>query len=243
MTTPTEDDTSGSSEDASAENAFAEDAFAEDAFDRSASDRGTSSERAPGPSGPRGTKNPAGQNRPARAERSVAPEEWRRLRAPFSRDAYVVESRATGRSAANLPLEAYSEEGDKNDDTNKSVVDLRLRPEAIRDRLDLAVGPGRYAYRFESGIEAGGTFSMLCYLRVGPATRTGVGTGSSPQTAGHVALASAASAFGMGTSGKIAGPIVAKRESRYELPTPVLEALERQEEPSPWTPEGWTQEG
>ncbi|WP_263784475.1 hypothetical protein [Salinibacter grassmerensis] len=181
------------------------------------------------------------------AERQVTPEEWRRLRAPFSRKAYVVGSRATGRTAANLPLEAFSSEsrrsqpGDEQEessqDLNQAVVDLRLRPEAIRDRLDLVLCPGRYGYRLEPGPEASGTFSMRCHLRVGPGRRTGIGTASSPRVAGQVALASAAEAFGMGASGKIAGPLVADRKSWHRLPDPVLERLEQREEPSPWTPD------
>ena len=50
-----------------------------------------------------------GRGSPA-ARRRVTPEEWRRLRAPFFREAYVVGSRATGHPAANLSLKAYSEE-------------------------------------------------------------------------------------------------------------------------------------
>ena len=209
----------------------------------------------------------AGRGSPA-ARRRVTPEEWRRLRAPFSREAYVVGSRATGRPAANLPLKAYSEEGhpdgtqsdrshpekphsdrshsnksqsgDEREssgrDLNQAVVDLWLRPEAIRDRLDLVLSPGRYGYRLEPGPKAGGTFSMRCHLQVGPGRRTGIGTASSPRTAGEVALAGAAEAFGIGASGKITGPLVADRESWHRLPGPVLERLERREEPSAWTP-------
>lgn len=182
------------------------------------------------------------------AEREVTSREWRRLRAPFSREAYVVGSRATGRTAANLPLGAYSEEsqpnesqsgsggGSPNETRNQAVVDLWLRAEAIRDRLDLVLGPGRYGYRLEAGPEAGGTFSMRCHLRIGPGRRTGIGTGRSLQQAGKVALASAAEAFGMGASGKIAGPLVADSESWHQLPGPVLERLERREELSSWAP-------
>lgn len=178
-------------------------------------------------------------------------EEWHRLRAPFSRDAYIVDTRATGRAAANLPLKAYSEDSGSGGSTsggsgseeessgqnvNQSVVDLRLRPEAIRDRLDLVLGPGRYGYRLEPGPEAGGTFSMRCHLRVGFGRRTGIGTASSPRMAGRVALASAAEAFGMGATGKLSGPIMAGHESRRQLPGPVLDRLERREDPSAWTP-------
>jgi hypothetical protein len=194
----------------------------------------------------------------------VTSEEWHRLRAPFSRDAYIVDTRATGRAAANLPLKAYSEgsersqsggsksgesksgesksggsrSGDEGSDqnVNQSVVDLRLRPEAIRDRLDLVLGPGRYGYRLEPGPEAGGTFSMRCHLRVGFGRRTGIGTASSPRMAGRVALASAAEAFGMGATGKLSGPIIAGHESRRQLPGPVLDRLEQREDPSAWTP-------
>lgn len=193
----------------------------------------------PSPSGP---ENTGRSGRPSNAGDPegppITPEEWRRLRVPFSRDAYVVESRATGRSTASLPLAAHAK-GDPNDaPTNTSVVDLRLRPEAIRDRLDLVLSPGRYTYRYEPGPNAGGTFSMLCHLRVGRAERTGVGTGTSLQMAGQVALSDAASAFGMGAVGKIAGPVLAERESRFQLPESVLQALETQQKPAPHTPNG-----
>ena len=157
-------------------------------------------------------------------------------------------SRATGRPAANLPLKAYSEEahpdrsqsGDERESSgrnlNQAVVDLWLRPEAIRGRLDLVLGPGRYGYRLEPGPKAGGTFSMRCRLRVGSGRRTGMGTASSPRTAGEVALAGAAEAFGMGASEKITGPLVADRESWHWLPGPVLERLTRREEPSAQAP-------
>lgn len=193
---------------------------------------GPPSGRTPNPGEAQGSGSPSEPGGPGS---TVTPAEWRRLRAPFSAQAYVVETRATGRTAANLPLEAYAEE---EGGPNRSVVDLRLRQTAILDRLDLVLGPGRYAYRFEPGQEAGGTFAMLCHLRVGPARRTGVGTGSSPKTAAQAALADAALAFGVGASGRGAGPVVAERESQTELPTPVLKALEQRQEPAPWTPEG-----
>ncbi len=54
----------------------------------------------PSPSSP---ENTGRSGRPSDADDPagppITPEEWRRLRVPFSRDAYVVESRATGRSS------------------------------------------------------------------------------------------------------------------------------------------------
>ena len=254
MNTPTENDPD--STNANEAEASEADASGADARDTDAHEGG-GSERASGAGRPEVSRRPGGPpGGPPRgpARRPVTSEEWHRLRAPFSRDAYIVDTRATGRAAANLPLKAYSEDsgGSKSGESksggsgpkgessgqnvNQSVVDLRLRPEAIRDRLDLVLGPGRYGYRLEPGPEAGGTFSMRCHLRVGFGRRTGIGTASSPRMAGRVALASAAEAFGMGASGKLSGPIIAGHESRRQLPGPVLDRLERREDPSSWTP-------
>lgn len=248
MNTPTENDTENDPDSTNANEANAHEADTDEADET----EGGGSKRASGAGRPevaRGPGGPPGGPLGGAARRPVASEEWHRLRAPFSRDAYIVDTRATGRAAANLPLKAYSEgsggstsggsgSGDEGSDqnVNQSVVDLRLRPEAIRDRLDLVLRPGRYGYRLEPGPEAGGTFSMRCHLRVGFGRRTGIGTASSPRMAGRVALASAAEAFGMGASGKLSGPIMAGHESRRQLPGPVLDRLERREDPSAWTP-------
>jgi hypothetical protein len=117
------------------------------------------------------------------------------------------------------------------------VIDLRLPAEVIRDRLDWVLGPGRYSYRFEPGPQAGGRRSVFCHLRIGGAARTGTGTYSKLWTAQRIALADAAVAFGIGASGRAAGPVAAEKERRTVVPDPVLEALEEQARPSPWTPE------
>ena len=173
--------------------------------------------------------------RPDGSEATLTPEAWDRLRAPFSRHAYIVKSRATGRGESNLPVDSRPGNG-KEDGSNRTVVDLRLRPEAIRDRLDRVLSPDRYSYRFEPGPETGGKFAMFCHLRVGPATRTGIGTDTGSRKAGRVALAEAALAFGIGASGQISGPVLAGHHSRYELSEPVLEALEQEQKPARWTP-------
>lgn len=181
-------------------------------------------------------KSATGQGEtPAGADAPLTSEEWERLRAPFSRHAYVVESRATGRVEANLPVDARPAGGEVSD-SNKSVVNLRLRKRAIRDRLDRVLGPGRYSYCFEPGPETGGTFLLFCDLRIGSATRTGVGSGSALRKAVRVALAEAAIGFGIGASGPVAGPILSDRESQHKLPRSILDALEQREEPSRWAP-------
>jgi hypothetical protein len=117
------------------------------------------------------------------------------------------------------------------------VADLRLGAEAIRDRLDLVLGPERYSSRLEPVPDEGAKRSVLCHLQIGIANRTGIGTGFSYRSAQKVALANAALAFGIGKSGKTAGPIVAGRGHRFDVPASILEALETEEDPSLWTPE------
>ncbi|MFB6232157.1 MAG: hypothetical protein ABEL04_13485 [Salinibacter sp.] len=180
---------------------------------------------------------PAGPDGPPPAEKSpesekpLTAEEWARLRAPFSWNAYIVDHRAIGHAPRHLGGRA------EGDDRHPAVVDLRLRPEAIRDRLDRVLGPERWSYRLEVGPQAGGHYSLLCHLQVGPARRTGPGAGSTMRTARRIALAGAALAFGIGASGRSAGPIEAEIELRNEVPDRVLEALEQETEPSRWTPD------
>ena len=95
-----------------------------------------------------------------------------------------------------------------------------LQPEAIRGRLDLVLGPGRYGCRLKPGPKVGGTFSMRCHLQVGPGRRTGIETASSPRTDGEVALAGAAEAFEMGAFGKItAGELMSAKAGQQERAT------------------------
>lgn len=160
-------------------------------------------------------------------------EEWARLRAPFSRHAYVVESRATGRTVAAL----FPEESTQEKATKLAIVDLYLQTEAVHSRLDRVLGPERYTYRLESGPASRGSHPVLCHLQIDDVSRTGIGTGSTLRAARQVALANAASAFGIGASGRKAGPIVVERESWYDAPEFILQALEQQEEASsPWRP-------
>jgi hypothetical protein len=179
---------------------------------------------------------------------AITDEEWDRLRAPFSRCAYVVSTRAIGRTERALPggrdarkedtrPEAPQEEGSQIDSSSRVVADLRLRARAIRDRLDLVVGPQRYSFRLEAAPDEGAERSVFCHLQIGAARRTGIGTGSSYQSARKLAIANAALAFGIGKSGKTAGPIIAGRESRYDVPSSILEALETGDDPSLWAPE------
>lgn len=159
----------------------------------------------------------------------VTDEEWDRLRAPFSRHAYVVHSRAAGRVEANLPVGA-DEESSQADSLNQVVADLRLDILAIRDRLDLVLGPQRYSFRLEAVPDGGAERSVFCHLQIGAASRTGIGTGSGYQSARKLAIANAALAFGIGRSDRISGPIVAARESHYDVPSSVLKALETEED-------------
>lgn len=161
----------------------------------------------------------------------VSADEWDQLRAPFSREAYIVDSRAVGYAPEHLPGESAE------DPLHPSVIDLRLRPEAVRDRLDLVVGPDRWSHRFEPGRrDGGGNQSVFCHLRIGSASRSGIGTSPSLRVAHRAALASAAEAFGIGASGLATGPMAAEKEVRHEVPDPVLEALEKRADPSRWAP-------
>lgn len=170
---------------------------------------------------------PTAEDPPA-AEDSVTAEEWRRLRSPFSRDAYLVDSRAVGRSPECLA----GEEG-----RHPAIVDLHLRPRAVRGRLDCVLGPGRYSYRFEPGPQEGGQCSIFCHLRIEGAARTGIGAESSLKAARRTALPGAAAAFGIGASGRAAGPVTTKKEIRNHVPGAILDSLEQGEEPALWAPE------
>lgn len=162
-------------------------------------------------------------------ERPLTADEWELLRASFDRSAYVIDSRAVGRTPAVLAGET---------DIARAVVDTRLRAEVVRDRLDWVIGPERHSYRLEPGPQKGGKHLLFCHLQVGDATRTGIGTGSRLQGARRSALAEAAAAFGIGASGQIAGPVAAEKERRNYVPDSVLDALEQQEGPSFWAPGG-----
>lgn len=165
-------------------------------------------------------------------------EEWQRLRAPFSRNAYIVKPRASGRTETALPVEGRDrEEGSYADTTKRAVADLQVRARAIRDRLDLVLGPHRYSYRLEPVPGESAEQSVFCHLQIGPASRTGIGTDSSHRSAQKDALADAALAFGIGASGQVAGPVITGQKSHYEVPSSVLDALETQNSPSFWAPE------
>jgi len=181
--------------------------------------------------------NAPGENLPD-PDAPITKDEWSRLRAPFSRRAYVVEKRAAGRVEAHLPVEEGTrEENSQADRLNQAVVDLRLSPEAIRERLDLVIGPHRYSYRMEPAPDDGADRIVICHLHIGAASRSGTGVDSSYRTARRIALASAAVGFGIGRSGKTTGPIMVGREGRFDLPSSVLEALETRVAPSLWAPE------
>lgn len=185
---------------------------------------------APGGPGSAGGGDPGGP---------VTSEEWSRLRAPFSQEAYVTVGRATGRTAENLA---------GRDNSEQAVVDLHPRPRAIRDRLDLVLGPGRYSYRMEAGPEgasagySSGPCSMFCHLRIGGVARTGSGTGSRLGVAGAVALARAAAAFGIGASGQVTGPVVVQQNAPTRGPIQIREILEQRDEPSLWAPKETSEE-
>lgn len=160
-------------------------------------------------------------------ESPLTAQEWKLLRAPFSRHAYVVDSRAAGRKPEHFAGE---------DDLYTTVIDLHLRAEAIRGRLDWVIGPGRYSYRCEPGPQEGGQRSVFCHFQLGDATRTGTGTGSSLKTARRIALAEAAAAFGIGASGRIAGPVTAERKMWNQVPDSILDTLEDRSGPEFWGP-------
>lgn len=160
-------------------------------------------------------------------ESPLTAKEWKLLRAPFSRHAYVVDTRAAGRAPEHLAGE---------DGPYPTVVDLRLRAEAVRGRLDWVTGPGRYSYRFEPGPQDGGHQAVFCHLQIGDATRTGTGKRSSLTKARRTALASAAAAFGIGASGRTVGPVTAEREMWNQVPDSILDTLEDRDEPEFWGP-------
>jgi len=185
-----------------------------------------------------GRENSSGGSTETAPTTQVTEEEWNRLRAPFSQNAYIVNSRAVGNTESNLPVEGEAQEEAAQIGRSREVIaDLQVHPLAIRDRLDLVLGPERYSYRFESVPAESAERSVFCHLKIGTASRTGVGTDSSYRNAQKDALADAALAFGIGRSGKVAGPVVVGRESRYEVPTSILNALETGNEPSLWAPE------
>lgn len=168
----------------------------------------------------------------------VTREEWERLRAPFSRSAYMIKPRASGRTETALPVEGSNQ--NKSSYTNapkRAVADLWVRAQAIRDRLDLVLGPHRYSYRLEPVPGESAEQSVFCHLHIGTASRTGVGNEPGHRSAQKYALADAALAFGIGATSQSTGPIVVGQDNYYEVPLSILEALETQDPPSFWTPE------
>ena len=152
---------------------------------------------------------------------TVTDEEWKRLRAPFTVRAYD----AVPRTQVPTP------EGDRT----KAVVDLMLRRVAIQDRLDTVLGPGRYGYHMEL---ASGPETVRCILQVGTVSRAGLGKDQSLRSAQGIALARAAKGFGIGQSGRAAGPVLAYVNNRYEIPKETTRRIEGRDDPSDWTPEG-----
>ena len=184
-----------------------------------------------------GGNDAPGENLPD-PDAPITEEEWKRLRAPFSRSAYIVKSKAVGNTEASLPVKGEGRDEAAQIGRSRGVVaSLQVDPLAIRERLDLVLGPERYSYRFEPVPGESAERSVFCHLQIGTASRTGAGTGSSYRSAQKDALADAALAFGIGRSGSVAGPIVIGRESSYDVPSSVLDALETKETPSLWAPE------
>jgi len=185
----------------------------------------------------KGDENVGGPTQTA-TNTQVTKEEWERLRAPFSRGAYIVNSRAVGNTESALPVEGEGQKEAAQIGRSRGVIaDLRVAALAIRDRLDLVLGPERYSYRLEPVPDESAERSVFCHLRIGTASRTGIGTDSSYRNARKNALADAAVAFGIGASGKAAGPILVGRESSYDVPSSILETLETRVAPSLWAPE------
>lgn len=180
-----------------------------------------------GPGGPRSSpsgSNPAsGPHSPSGPDAPLTDAQWRRLRAPFSRKAY----------------EAWPEHGAERG--SKAVVRLWLHPQTVEERLDLVVGPGGYSFTYRV-VEGAHQPSVLGRLTLGGATRSGVGTGSRLLYAAEEALVVAARGFGIGREGPLLGGVLTDMEHRFHVPDEKNKQLETAEEPTLWTPEGWTPE-
>lgn len=171
-----------------------------------------------------------------RALPPVTPEEWERLRAPFSIDAYQADPWAAARPEGRSSDRPSGDSGEKGH--QKAIVHLTLRAQAVRGRLDRVLGPGRYSYRLELA-SPGSRGAILCHLQVGRSVRTGVAKQRRElREVENSALARAAAAFGMGHARGAARPVLAKRVNRYDLPTEAVRRVEEREEVSPWTPDG-----
>lgn len=145
-------------------------------------------------------------------------EEWERLRAPFASEAYHCQVEASARSAT------------------KGIVRFVLAPEAIQDRLDLVLGPGRYSYWFDR-LRDTAKPTVFCHLQIGRATRTGVGDASDWRPATGKALSDAAAAFGIGRAGARADSVVADIDYGVHPQKEDLDQLERPPTPDMWAPE------
>ena len=174
-----------------------------------------------GQAGSSGKEEGAGGTNP---HRRITGEEWARLRAPFSMAAYVVDVRATAQPVG---------EGGPQ----KAVVDLTLRAQAVLDRLDNVLGPGGYSCRFEPATQAGRT-AVYCHLRVGGVSRSGIGARSKLRIARKAALAGAARAFGIGQTGRGAGPMLTDYTTDHVFPEGTRDQVESRSERSFWTPTG-----
>lgn len=123
--------------------------------------------------------------------------------------------------------------GDVSDQLTKTIVEFRLHPKVLIDRLDAVLGPGGYALDFEL-LPARDEKVARCRLRIGGASRAGVGTSSEWPFAAGTAQVRAAQRFGIGTEGPDAGPIVADLEHRIDVPEEVRARLESRRETSRW---------
>lgn len=149
---------------------------------------------------------------------ALGPEEWERLRAPFVSEAYHCQIEASARSGT------------------KGIVRFVLAPEAIQDRLDLVLGPGRYSYRFDR-VPATAKPTVFCHLQIGRATRTGVGDAPDWRPATGKAFSDAAAAFGIGRAGARADSVVADIDYGVHPQKEDLKQLERSPTPDMWAPE------
>jgi hypothetical protein len=118
----------------------------------------------------------------------------------------------------------------------KGVATFILFPEAVQDRLDAVLGPGRYNYWFEQVPDTSEP-TIFCHLQIGRATRSGVGEGQSWYHATGMALSDAAAGFGIGQAGARAESVVADIDYGVHPQNEDLEQLERPLTADMWAPE------
>lgn len=171
---------------------------------------------APGPDGPAGPDAPdaaGGAGTPS----EITPEEWDELRAPFAAWAY----------RRDFHVRAHH--------GTKAVIRLPLRRNALVDRLERVLGPGRYSFTFRM-VSGTDWPTVRCHLYLGDAVRSGFGEDPRVRYAADDALVDAARAFGIGQAGDRAGRRVVDLDFHVHLPDEIKEELEAPYEPGSWAP-------